>query len=70
VPHPSHFYRCYLPHYVGWGVQIMKFFIMKVSNLPCGIFELNWKSQYIQPDEVLVDNGFQWKKRRQKKYSN
>ena len=35
MPHPSHFSRFYHRNSIGWGVQIIKLLIMKLSPLPC-----------------------------------
>jgi hypothetical protein len=40
---PSHFYRFYHPHNSGWGVQIIKLLIMKLSPLPCFLVRLGPK---------------------------
>jgi hypothetical protein len=43
MPRPSHSSRFYHSHNSGWGVQIIKLFVMKFSPLPCYLVPLRHK---------------------------
>ena len=43
MPHPSHSSRFYHLHNIGWGVQNIKFLIMKFSPFPCYLVPLRPK---------------------------
>jgi hypothetical protein len=40
MPRPSHSFRFYHPRNIGWGVQIIKLLVMKLSPLPCYLVPL------------------------------
>jgi hypothetical protein len=47
MPRPSHSSRFYHPQNIGWGVQIMKLFVMKFSPLPCEVLNNGFKKWMI-----------------------
>jgi hypothetical protein len=53
MPHPSHSFRFYHPHNIGWGVQIMKLLIMKFSPHICYVVPLRPKYSPQRPSEEL-----------------
>jgi hypothetical protein len=52
IPCPSNSSRFYHPHNIGWGVQIIKLFIMNLSQLPCYLFPLKLKYELHYPFKV------------------